>query len=396
MEKWITEGLCFKCDEKFHRNHLCAKPEFTVLVTHANGTETELTEEPRELVEEVVEDEVEAVVAEVSINSVVGLTSPRKMKLRGSIGDETVVVLIDSGASHNFLSEKLVAKLGLSTNDTSRYEVLVAGGMKVHGRGIIEGVELKLPTCDIETSFLPLELGISDIILGLQWLDTLGEMRVNWKLQQMKVWLDERWVLIQGEFDLHSANVSLKSLWKAIGKEGEGMIVEFGGLQKDEIALSVQLQGPMEDLLSQYSRVFEEPTGLPPSRGKEHGIVLEEGAKPVSVRPFRYPQIQKAEIEKQIGSMLAAGIIQESGSPFSSPVLLVKKKDGSWRFCVDYRTLNRVTVADKFLIPMIDQLLDELHGAQVFSKLDLCSSYHQILVKKEDLSALTTGITSSL
>lgn len=296
-----------------------------------------------------------------------------------------MVVLIDSGASHNFISEKLVTKLGLATNDTSRYGVLVAGGVKVQGRGIIEGVELKLPTCDIETSFLPLELGISDIILGVQWLDTLGEMRVNWKLQQMKVWLDERWILIQGEFDLHSANVSLKSLWKAIGKEGEGMIVEFGGLQKDEIALSVQLPGPMEDLLSQYSQVFEEPTGLPPSRGKEHGIVLEEGAKPVSVRPFRYPQIQKAEIEKQIGSMLAAGIIQESGSPFSSPVLLVKKKDGSWRFCVDYRALNRVTVADKFPIPMIDQLLDELHGAQIFSKLDLRSGYHQILVKKKDV-----------
>lgn len=86
VAKWIAEGLCFKCDEKFHRNHLCAKPELTVLVTHANGTETELTEEPREVMEEEVADEVEAVVAEVSINSVVGLTSPRTMKLRGRIG----------------------------------------------------------------------------------------------------------------------------------------------------------------------------------------------------------------------------------------------------------------------------------------------------------------------
>ena len=108
--------------------------------------------------------------------------------------------------------------------------------------------------------------------------------------------------------------------------------------------------------------MFEEiPPGLPPKRGFEHIIELEKDAKPVITTPYRHPQKYKDEIEKAIQELLAMGHIQPSSSPFASPVVLVKKKDGTMRMCIDYGALNKKTIKNHYPIPRVDELIDELH-----------------------------------
>ena len=137
----------------------------------------------------------------------------------------------------------------------------------------------------------------------------------------------------------------------------------------------------LADLLQQHSDIFDEPQGLPPSRPCDRRIHLLPGTAPVAVRPYRYPQLQKDELERQVAVMLAQGIIRISTSPFSAPV---RKADGMWSFCIDYRALNAVTSKEKFPIPVVDELLDELHGARFFTKLDLRSGYHQVRMHPDD------------
>jgi hypothetical protein len=127
--------------------------------------------------------------------------------------------------------------------------------------------------------------------------------------------------------------------------------------------------------------LFADPVGLPPKRAHDHRIILKHDAQPVVVRPYRYPAAHKDELERQCVTMMEQGIVRRSDSPFSSPVLLVKKPDGSWCFCVDYRALNALTVKDAFPILVVD----ELHGAKFFTKLDLRSGYHQVRMRPKDV-----------
>ena len=379
MQRRRERGLCFRCEEKWQFGHVCRNPQLQVLIAAEDEEEEDVAVEDTGTPQTQEDGSLE-----LSMNSIVGIPSINTMKVKGTILNKEVVILIDSGASHNFISRGMVEELKLPIDETPSFGIMVGNGYKVAGQGVCRQVEISLQGLHIVQDFFPIELGSADVILGITWLGMLGEVSANWKKLTMQFdWQGNR-VLLQGDPSLSKTLVSLKAMIKAIQEEGQGFLVEFGQVTLLDGSANVIEDAALEGLLTEFNSVFEPPAGLPPSRFHDHAIPLKEGADPPNLRPYRFPHSQKNEIERIVKEMMAAGIIKHSNSPFSSPVLLVKKKTGEWRFCVDYRALNKITIPDRFPIPAIDELLDELGGAVFFSKLDLKSGYHQIRVREED------------
>jgi hypothetical protein len=149
-----------------------------------------------------------------------------------------------------------------------------------------------------------------------------------------------------------------------------------------------QAKKNLEDIpvVCEYPDVFSSNySGLPPQREVEFGIECVLGTNPISKAPYRMASSELKELKEQLQELLDKGFIRPSISPWGALVLFVKKKDGSMRMCIDYRELNKVTIKNRYPLPRIDDLLDQLQGARVFSKVDLRSGYHQVRVKEEDI-----------
>ncbi|KAK8628792.1 hypothetical protein V6N13_009375 [Hibiscus sabdariffa] len=147
---------------------------------------------------------------------------------------------------------------------------------------------------------------------------------------------------------------------------------------------------PSMPVVSEFIDVFpEEIPGLPPTREVEFGIDIQLGTNPVSITPYRMAPIELKELKKQLEKLQSKGFIRPSTSPWGAPVLFVKKKDGSMRLCIDYRQLNRVTIKNKYPLPRIEDLFDQLKDALVFSKIDLRLGYYQMTVKDANVPKTT-------
>jgi hypothetical protein len=208
-----------------------------------------------------------------------------------------------------------------------------------------------------------------DLVVGMDWLQHYSPMHIDWY---------HKWITIPYQ----GTSVCLQGMRSMLPV---GAVIELQLFSDSPTPTSDQQQIHADDrvqaVLSQFTEVFDDPVGLPPTRQCDHVIPLLPGANPFVVRPYRYPPALKDEIETQVKQMLDQGVIQKSHSLFSSPVLLVKKKDRTWRFCVDYRYLNAITVKGKYPVSVFDQLIDELTQAKWFSKLDLKAGYHQIRLR---------------
>ncbi|XP_042992260.1 uncharacterized protein LOC122318738 [Carya illinoinensis] len=333
VQERIKKGLCFKCGDKWGPGHKCKAAQALFMF------EDESSDDESESSQEEETEEIEyggtPEEAELSLNAMADISKPTYMRLMAWVGKHEVTLLVDSGSTHNVINSSIVGKVGLKPSPIPPFEVKVASGEKLQCEALIREVKMNVQGVRIMADLHVLPLVGLDLVLGNAWLKSLGRVVHDYHNMTM-------------EFKLGSK----KRLWTAIAnkeiKSCEAIMFEKfckGGAHCFTIVVA------KEDVMRQVENKGQE--------GTHDDLEL----LPEEVKPVLAAHRGKGEIERQVDEMLKSGLIRPSTSPFSSPVLLVRKKDGTWRFCTDYRALNEATVKDRFPIPTVDEMLDELHEA---------------------------------
>jgi hypothetical protein len=319
----------------------------------------------------VVEDALADEFYSLSLNAIAGTDQGEAMKVRAMVNNKVMLILVDSGSSHSFVSESFLHSVNIQALPTEPKQGQSANGEILITDHWVPGLEWWANGFTLHTDMKVLPLGPYDAILVYDWLKPHSLMCCHWENRTLQFEHQGTMMTIQGITQSSQEDiltVSIDKLWKwAQGNDIWALAVV------ESVPLSHQDATPkgIQHILQEFQDVFQEPTGLPPTRFYDHQIPLLPNAAPVNSRPYKYSPHHKVEIEKQVKQLLAASLIVHSTSPFASPALLVLKKDGSWRMCIDYMKLNSITVKNKFPMPLIDEILDELAGSKYFTKLDM-------------------------
>lgn len=370
-------GLCFRCGDKYSRVHQCKRSAQLLTIEVGDHGEV-LSDEAVHALQLLDEPDgaAEPACCLLSAHAVEGTETAETIRLRATVGNQTMLLLVDSGSTHSVVNSTFAVRIGATTTPIPSIAVRVANGQRLNCIAMVPQLQWCSQEHTFSTDMRVLDLGVYDAVLGVDWLAQHSPMKCDWQLKTMQFERDGTAVHLQGVRSDESPTLTAldaASLWQ-MHDANEIWGAALIELQMAPIPDSATAQPPpvvIQRILTEFSDVFAEPTGLPPRRQYDHAITLEPGATPINCRPYRYSPLQKDEIERQVTEMLWTGIITHSMSPYAAPVLLVKKKDGTWRFCVDYRRLNMVTIKNRFPLPIIDELLDELAGAAFFSKIDL-------------------------
>jgi hypothetical protein len=276
-----------------------------------------------------------------------------------SVFNQPALILFDFGASHSFISQKFSAKCQLPFYHAKGSFMVATPGGKIATNQLNRNVPISMGTRIFKTTLLILGLEGMDIILGADWMT------------QHRVVLD----------------VATRAL-EIRSPTFEDLVLYLPSQDSTRSCAFAMTELPLKKIpmVCGYEDVFpDELPGMPPDRDIEFAIELQPGTTPISKRPYRMPPAELAKLKKQLQELLVKGFIRRSTSPWGCLALFVKKKDESLRLCIDYRPLNVVTIKNKYPLPRIDVLFDQLVEAKVFSKIDLRSGYHQINIRASDI-----------
>ncbi|GJT25016.1 putative reverse transcriptase domain-containing protein [Tanacetum coccineum] len=298
-------------------------------------------------------------------------------------------ILFDTGADRSFVSTAFSSRIVITPTALDHdYNVELADGRIVGLNTIIRGCTLNFLNHPFNIDLMPVELGSFDVIIGMDWLAKYHAVIVCAE-KIVRIPFGDEILIVRGDgsSNEHGTRLNIISCTKAQEYLTKGCHVFLANITatKDKDKSKGKR---LEDVpvVQEFPKVFpEDLPGIPPTRQVEFRINLVPGATPVARAPYRLAPSEMKELAEQLQELTDKGFIRPSSSPWGAPVLFVKKKDGSFRMCIDYRELNKLTVKNRYPLPRIDDLFDQLQGSSIYSKIDLRSGYHQLRVREEDI-----------